>query len=253
MNVLEKLNSFYLGFKGEKGNIGYTEKGKPIYYFKVEKTPYPKIIVQYSIHAREYITTYLALKQIEDFIFFGKKGCVYFIPAVNVDGIEICLKNKPLYKANANQVDLNVNFDAGWGKGQFNTTFKGDENYIGKNPFSENESKALRDFTLKIMPSATVSYHSKGEEIYYSFHQTGERLKKDYKIAKELERVTGYVVKETPNSFGGYKDWCIKTLKIPSFNLEVGADSLSHPIGEENLEEIYQKNKLVIITLLENL
>ncbi len=253
MNVLEKLHNFYLTFNGEKGNIGYTEKGKPIYFFKVEKTPSPHIIVQYAIHAREYITTYLALKQIEDFVCNGKVGCVYFIPAVNVDGIEICLKNKPLYKANANQVDLNVNFDAGWGKGQYNTTVKGDENYVGKKPFSESESKALRDFTLKINPNATISYHSKGEEIYYSFHQTEKMLKRDYSLALKLAKVTGYKVKETPNSFGGYKDWCIKELKIPSFTIEVGKDSLSHPIKEENLNQIYNKNKLVISTLLENI
>ena len=70
---------------------------------------------------------------------------------VNIDGVEIAINNKPLYKANANGVDLNVNFDAKWGSGESNLTTINDENYIGKHPFSESETKALRDFTLILM------------------------------------------------------------------------------------------------------
>lgn len=246
MDILSKLNSFYYRFDGEKGYIGQTERGEKIPYFKVKKSPFPTVIVQYGIHAREYITTYLALMQIENFVREGNRGTVYFIPAVNIDGIKICLKEKPLYKANANGVDLNVNFDAGWGKGKLNKKIKGDENFIGEKPFSEKETVALRDFTLLIKPDITISYHAKGEEIYYKFNQTGKNLKRDYRLAERLSKETGYSIKETPDSTGGYKDWCIDKLKIPSFTLEVGSDNLSHPIGREYISEIYIKNKNVI-------
>ena len=109
------------------------------------------------------------VKQIKEFEKHGKKGCVYFIPLVNPDGVEIVEKGKPLYKANAREVDLNVNFDADWGKGKYNQKFKGDANFIGEKPFSEPETIALKEFTLKVKPDMTFSYHSKGEEIYYSF------------------------------------------------------------------------------------
>ena len=252
MNVLCKLEDFYLNFNGEKGIIGKSVKGRNIYYFKVEKTKKPILIVQYAIHAREYITTFLALRQIEDFIKRGKKGTIYFIPAVNPDGIVISQTENPLYKANQNGVDLNVNFDACWGRGEKNVLRSGAENYIGEFPFSEPETVALRDFTLKIKPDLTLSYHSKGEEIYWQFHQTGKKAKRDFNIAKHLAKETGYNIKSTPNSTGGYKDWCISSLNIPAFTIEVGSDELSHPIGEENIEQIYKKNKNVLNVLTES-
>ncbi len=249
MNIIEKVYDFYSRYKGEKGIIGYTERGKEIPFIKVKKTDFPIIIIQYGIHAREHITCHLALPQIEDYIKRGKRGTVYFIPAVNIDGIEIALTKKPLYKANANGVDLNVNFDALWGKGELNSLQKGDENFIGDFPFSESESRALRDFTLKIKPNATISYHAKGEEIYWQFHQDEERKKRDYRIAKKLALVTGYKLKATPKSSGGYKDWCIEKLKIPAYTIEVGKEEYPHPVCHKHLFEIYLKNKDVVDTI----
>ncbi|MBQ8426453.1 MAG: hypothetical protein IJX16_01690 [Clostridia bacterium] len=253
MNIIDKLKKFYKEFKGDKGYIGSTSKGRLIPYFQVSKTASPTLIVQYSIHAREYITTYLALKQITQFKRYGKVGTVYFIPMVNIDGVRICLDSKPLYKANANGVDLNVNFDARWGKGKDNVRYKNDQNFIGACPFSEPESKSLRDFTLSVAPDMTVSYHSKGEEIYYEFYQDKNIKKRDYSLAKTVADVTGYAIKSTPNSCGGYKDWCIEKLQIPALTIEVGDDRLKHPIGEKNLNDIYKKNEWVIYTLTQKL
>ena len=246
MDIIEKIYGFYNFFKFEKGFIGYTEQRKPIPYFKVKKSDFPIVIVQYGIHAREHITCHLALLQIRDFLLNGNNGTVYFIPAVNIDGIEIALKEKPLYKANANGVDLNVNFDARWGSGVSNKTKKGDENYIGEKPFSESESRALRDFTLSVKPNITLSYHAKGEEIYWEFFQKDKDRERDFLIAKKLSIATGYRLRENLKSAGGYKDWCIEKLKIPAFTIEVGKDSLAHPICTKNLMEIYLQNKQVM-------
>lgn len=246
MNVLEELDCFYKNFGGEKGVIGKTELGKPIYFLAVKKTARPVIVAQYSIHAREYICTYLALKQAEDFLENGTHGTVYFIPAANPDGIRIALTKNPLYKANVRGVDLNVNFDARWGTGEKNVFKAGAENCVGEKPFSESETRALRDFTLKIMPDTTISYHSKGEEIYWEFHQNGRERKRDYRVAKAVSLCTGYPLKSAGNSAGGYKDWCVEKLKIPAITIEAGSEELSHPIKKEHLAEIYEKNKDVL-------
>lgn len=253
MNLFFKLNQLYSKFSsGNKGLVGFSELGESILYFKVQKTPYPVIISQYSIHAREYITSYLALRQIEDFLNRGKKGTVYFIPVLNPDGVRISMRVNPLYKANANGVDLNVNFDARWGTGELNIRSKGDANFIGNAPFSESESRALRDFTYLVKPQLTLSYHSKGEEIYYEFFQTGKIKERDYNFANIVKDCTGYQIKSTPNSAGGYKDWCIQKLGIPALTIEVGSDNLSHPIGSEYTEQIFSKNKDVLIKLTES-
>ena len=252
MNILDKTEKFYKEFLGEKGIIGQSVKDKNIYYFAVKKTDYPKIIVQSAIHGREYITAYLTLKLIRNFIKKGKSGTVYFIPIVNPDGVEISLTKKPLYKANANGVDLNVNFDALWGKGEKNVFNKGDENFVGEFPFSEPETRALRDFTLFVKPDLTLSFHSKGEEIYFEFLQEDERLIRDFKYAEIVSNCTGYQIKSTPFSCGGYKDWCINKLKIPALTIEVGSDELSHPIKRKNLRDIERKNRSVIFSLIDS-
>lgn len=242
MNVLGELKEFYGGFRGEKGVIGDSERGAPIYFFAVKKTEMPVIIAQYAMHAREYICAYLGMLQIKDFIRRGTRGTVYFIPALNPDGISVALSENPLYKANANGVDLNVNFDARWGTGAKNVFTAGAENYVGKFPFSEKETRALRDFTLKIKPQATLSYHSKGEEIYWEFYQDEARHARDYKIAKAVSLSTGYLLKSAVGSAGGYKDWCVEKLKIPALTIEVGSDRLSHPIKKRHAKEIFKKN-----------
>lgn len=252
MNIIKLCEKFYADFSGEKGIIGYSQNHKPIYYFCVKKSEKPIIIVQCAIHAREYITSYLCLKLIEDFTLNGRYGKVFFIPMSNPDGVEIALNENPLYKANARGVDLNVNFDANWGKGENNLFIKGSENYIGQHPFSENESRALRDFTLLVKPHLTLSYHAKGEEIYYYFNQRSTCLAKSKKVAKIIAEQTGYKIKNPKGSVGGYKDWCIKRLKLPSITIEVGRDELFHPITEEFLPEIYNKNKNVLTVLTQN-
>ena len=250
MDVCGEVFNFYNKFNGEKQVIGESFLGFPIYAFTVRKTDYPKIIVQYGMHAREYITTLLSIRHIKNFYRYGNMGTVYFIPAVNPDGIKISEKALPLYKANARGVDLNVNFGARWGEGKSNVKTRGKENYVGKYPFSEPETKALKNFTLLIEPQGTLSFHSKGEEIYFEFFQDREEYLRDKIIAEAVAKKTGYVIKSTPNSSGGYKDWCISTLKIPSLTIEVGRDELTHPIKREYLNEIYSKTKGVISTFI---
>ncbi len=247
------LQNFYNRFSGEKGIIGVSENKLPIYYFSVKKTEYPKIIFTYSIHAREYVTAHLGILQLLDFYKNGRCGHAYFIPMLNPDGVDICQTKNPLYKANKNGVDLNVNFRARWGTGRQNSLKAGSENYIGAYPFSESETRAIRDFTLDIRPDMTVSYHSKGEEIYYKFHQDVYREKRDLALAKKVAKVTKYKIKETPFSAGGYKDWCIQNLFIPSLTIEVGNDNIIHPIELKHLDKIYRQNKRVVSCLMESL
>ena len=253
MSVLSDVERFYRSYPYEKGQIGKSFCGRPIFYFKVRKTAYPVVLLQYAIHAREFVTTYLSLMQIEDFIKNGEVGTAYFIPLLNPDGVKIAQTTNPLYKANARGVDLNVNFDARWGTGDKNVTKRGTENFIGEYPFSESETIALREFTYKVRPDATVSYHSKGEEIYFEFFQEQEKREKDFILAKAVKDTTGYQIKSTVGSAGGYKDWCIEKLKIPALTIEVGDDRLSHPIKKECAKEIFEKNKGVVYAVITSL
>lgn len=256
-------------------NIGKSTLGKNILATHLGYFDGPQIIIQGGIHAREYISTLLMVEQAKYLNRTGgiTKGGIYFVFLTNPDGAEIALdglRNIPceitrqylllanggnndfsLFKANVNLVDLNTNFDADWGQGSQNVKCPNPENFIGFYPNSEREVNNLIDFTNRNKPYLTISYHSKGEVIYYGF--SGEStldLNRDRIIGEVLSQVTGYPLLSTENSAGGYKDWCIRNLKIPSYTIEIGRDDLSHPIGEENLPEIFEQNKDVPLTAL---
>lgn len=266
MDIFEEVSAWYNRFQGEKRIIGKSTLGRELYAVKIGVGS-PIGIAQYTIHAREWITTKLAIFHAE----YGvKKGSVWIVPLINPDGALLSQKglssvadkekrerllawNKhddfSLWKANANGVDLNVNFPADWGQGEKNVFYPASENYVGKKPFSEQETQALKSFTEEVSPDFTVSFHTKGEEIYWYYYQPLYACARDKKIALRLSDATGYPLKKATGSVGGYKDWCIKSLRIPSFTLEIGKDEYSHPLNEECLQELIEKNKRVLSVL----
>lgn len=273
MDIVKKVYRFYESWQGEKRIIGASVCGLPLVAVFVGRHSYPQIIVQYSIHAREWITALLAQEQILRGV---HRGGAWFVPMVNPDGVllsatgEAFLRQIPpwraeflrqingsgdfgLWKANANAVDLNVNFSAGWGMGESNVFMPAPENYIGRRAFSEPETRALKRFTQDVCPDATLSYHTKGEEIYWEYGQKGEALARDERIAAALAEETGYAATKITGSGGGYKDWCIREKGIPAFTIEAGSDALKHPLKECDLAPILVKNRDVVRRLAEAL
>ncbi|MBQ8468226.1 MAG: hypothetical protein IJ542_00535 [Clostridia bacterium] len=223
-------------------------------------------IITAAIHAREHISCDVVCKMIE--LLQEQRPIlqynVIFVPLLNPDGANFCkngLKNADkclkkhlisinncenfeLFKANANGVDLNNNFDANW-HNQFSKRHSpSPQGYYGKRPFSEPETVALKKLTERLRPFLTISYHLKGEEIYYDFFQCGKRRERDKKIAEIFAKNTGYKIVATQSvSSGGYKDWCVQKLKIPALTIELGDDKFSHPYPESEIDNIFEKNK----------
>lgn len=249
MGVLTEVYGFYRRYAGEKGIYGYSERGEPLVYLKAGAGS-PVLLAQYAMHAREHITARLAVEQMKDLSRAAFKGTVLVLPLVNPDGVKICEEKFPLWKANAEGVDLNVNFPARWGTGVGNMRAAGAADYIGAYPLCAAESAALAAFTLRAMPDMTVSYHAKGEEIYWYFYQKEPDLSRDGALAEIAAKVTGYALRTPQGSVGGYKDWCVETLGIPAITVEVGGDELSHPVGAEHLASVYEKNKNLLPALL---
>ena len=265
MDIYRLVTSFYERVKTDKAEIGKTLFGRTVYAMKVGEGS-PVGLVQCAIHGREFITASLAIEQYRVGV---SRGSCWFIPLANPDGAllsEMGIFTAPterrgylrdingsedfsLWKANGRGVDLNVNFDAGWGTGVKNVRKAGAENYIGEYPFSELETQALKNFTEKIKPDYTISYHTKGEEIYWHFSQSSHTCPRDFRLAKAISTATGYPLAMAKGSAGGYKDWCIARLGIPAFTVEVGQDNLSHPLGEGALQDIIEKNGRTVFTL----
>lgn len=71
---------------------------------------------------------------------------------------------------NANDVDLNRNFDCKW---EPTSSWRGAEVSAGSAPFSEPEAAALRDFVLANDPDAVVFWHSQANNVYASECESG--------------------------------------------------------------------------------
>lgn len=254
--------------------IGKSVLGRFIYSVYFDFGSNYNIIIHASIHAREHITTDLVCRLIQDISKYYEKyktmqtPNIIFVPMVNPDGVELCYyglksvqsrekrgfltrinagKDFSLFKANANGVDLNTNFDAKWGSGKGNKFFASADGFIGHTPMSEPEVQALALLTCRLKPFFTISYHCKGQEIYYQFFNKKENIRRDKNIAKIIAKSTKYKIKDIQCvSSGGYKDWCVQRFGIPSVTIEVGKDELIHPLSINHLPQIYKRNKNII-------
>lgn len=264
--LLRKMNDYSKTF--EIKCLGYSHFGRKIW--AVERNlnkNFATAIFVGSVHAREYVTTDLLCKFLDEKLFDEiDEFNVSIVLMANPDGVELVkhgLKSVPkcfrsrvvetnggsndflLWKANGLGEDINNNFDANFGT-NVHAYSPASSGFIGEFTESVLETKILADYTRAKKPFFTVSYHSKGEEIYFNFFQDKLRLERDKIIAERFAKSTGYVIRNVEEgSSGGYKDWCVQKLKIPSLTIEVGSDDLKHPIHEENLDDIYSLNKSV--------
>lgn len=250
----------YLEFKGVKvKKIGDSVLKNPILAFE---TGVPDLIVTGGIHARENISVYAAMMMLFKALRCGINN-IAVVPSVNPDGMIIverganfggyerlktlCGGDFSQWKANANAVDLNVNFDAKFGCGAKNVFTPSQSDYVGPAPFSEPETRSLRDYTLSLSPSLTLSLHAAGREVYWYFGQSGERRERDRAIAEEISKTCGYTrVDSDLGSAGGYKDWCVQKLGIAALTMELGLGS--HPLPDASYGVEWKKIENVVQT-----
>lgn len=239
--------------------IGRSVCGRPILCAHVGGDG-PQILITAAIHARECYTATVVIRQMRELERAVRRGAVrggaWFVPIVNPDGaaffdsgstsgsefLERNADKRLLWKANADGVDLNCNFDAHWGSGRHNKTERGAADCIGACPFSAPESRALAAFTRQVRPSATVSYHCMGGELYWEFFQTGDRRLRDMRLATAVAEHIGVKrVDGDLSSAGGYKDHCVLRLGIPAVTVELIAQG-EHPFREEEFAPEAERN-----------
>ena len=253
------------------GRIGVSAFGREIPFVRLGSAK-DVVLVTAGIHAREAVSSLFAVRQLYRAANEKLPCSLVFVPMVNPDGNILVAHGAKafgkqgetllalnggnadfsLWKASATGVDLNVNFDADWGKGVQNGFAPAPANYIGPRPTSEPETRALCEFTLKLRPVLTVSYHAKGREIYFEFGQTGEAYERDRRIADRACAYTGYArIDGTRGSAGGYKDWCIRHLGIPALTVELCDDALKHPLSDNAINEDFARAPLLPLILYE--
>ena len=136
---------------------------------------------------------------------------VYFVPTTNPDGL--AAGNGPDAAWNARGVDLNRNFDTpNWSPdtfgrpgGRYGSTGKR-EGAGGTAPFSEPETRVIRDFVVQHKINAVISYHS--GIVSVSARDGGGGIGEP--LAREVAAITGYPYVAVWTAYkltGQFMDW----------------------------------------------
>ncbi len=223
----------------------------------------PAVLLVGGIHAREDFSVMLCMKMLEyychyynenkDFDEFNVKSIIdkidmYFAPVVNPDGLNIVhngieasenydkLKYMKIWgedhtywKANANGVDLNKNFDDGnW---EIRTCVPGtdvpcSDRFKGYKPNSEPETVALINLCTDINFSLMATYHCSGNCTFWADSGTHSMFNGlDERIMDELAEK--YIYRKTkistdPKIYGcGFENWFRAKMKRPAFCIEL--------------------------------
>ena len=257
-------------------SIGKSTLGEDIKYIILGKGE-RKLFINASHHANEWMTSLIIMLFIEKYLELYKNQKIYkgylveelwnrttifIVPMVNPDGVNLCLKDKKIiankkyeeiwkkyeknlekWKANIRGVDLNLNYPAGWREAVKNKKkyIPGPRDYPGPNSMSEIETQNMIHFSKLFHFDMTISLHSQGQEIYWSY--LDNKIEKAYKIGKIFERVSGYTLTEPEytSSFAGYKDWYIHTFQKPSYTIEIGKGKEGEALPLKEAQKIYEE------------
>ncbi|WP_456485824.1 M14 family zinc carboxypeptidase [Hydrogenimonas sp.] len=168
--------------------IGQTWEKRDIAAVKIsqnvaESSEKPALFFTGTIHAREWIGLELAIgfaEYVDRNIAYDhavqdalSQAAIYMVPCANPDGFEYSRNHFSFWRKNRRQnadgsygVDLNRNFPVGFVKSNKPTS----NIYGGPEPFSEPETRALRDF-VEAHPNITIAldYHSQGN-VFFPAH-----------------------------------------------------------------------------------
>lgn len=150
-----------------------------------------------------------------------------------------------IWKSNANGVDLNNNFDAGWADIDLKPQ-PAYGSYKGAYAVSEPETQILVKEAQKRKYDYFISYHSKGQLIYYDVNGNEEETsEKSYTLASDLQKILKYAPLNTQKGYnvnlGGFSDWVQLDLQGASVTIENGRHPC--PLGIEEFDAIWYRNR----------
>lgn len=264
---------------------GQSADGRNIYEIVVGN-PYADqtILVVAQLHAREYMTSQLCMKQIEYYLqnyndTLGgvkvsdvlSKVAIHYIPMANPDGAEIsqhgfsAIRNKSLrkklmkmpgsgnpslWKANARGVDLNKNYPYNYVAKQGT---RGSEGFTGPGKNSEPETKAISALIDRLISSSTVrgeiNYHATGSIIFGDYEGPLKKtITEMYNLACDItgySSAAGYSSRGDGKSVGNLREYVMYKKKLPSITLEIGKSACPLPISE--FKDIWVRNRNVVL------
>ena len=181
-------------------DIGNTIEGRDIWAIRMTQGAAglplgrrPAVLYQGTTHAREWISTEVAMRLLEWFVAERRAEDpevvdiletteLWFVPVVNPDGYEYTFTTERLWRKNlqdnddnniinnADGVDVNRNYPEHWGwENERSSSVPSNETYRGENPGSEPETQSNMHLVERMADfKFAVSYHSFGQLLLYT-------------------------------------------------------------------------------------
>jgi len=287
-SILHQLASDYPDIC-EVLDIGDSVEGRQIWAIRIsdeiteDDEQEPNILFVGCHHAREWISVEvplsLACHLVENYETDERvkamvdSGQIYIAPILNPDGLEYsrAIWTQRLWRKNRGDngdgtfgVDLNRNYGYKWG-GVGSSGDTNSETYRGPSPFSEPETRAIRDLMQAHKFAVAVGYHNYGQLILYPWGYTSEgpsdlqsldhlaRYMAKFILA-EHEQIyipqQGYDLYVTSGDMG---DWVYGIFNIPVFTIELRPKGGSHPfeLPEDQILPTFEENLPAALYLIE--
>ncbi len=263
--------------------LGQTLYGRNIYAVSLGTGP-ATAFINGSHHAREWMTTTLNMYMIDQYAraYMTRKTIagydvrnllsrttLWFIPMVNPDGVTLVQfgdtafpkrirpslvrmnhgsNNFSDWKANAQGIDLNRQYDGGWNQMWYDiVSHPWYEDYKGPKPYDTRETQAVLRLIRQVNPQIEAAYHSSGQVIYWGYKISSKNFSLDKRLAQGLANLTGYaLVMPGPDpSGGGLTDWWTHNMLRPGFTIEIAPYVGPRPVPLSDFPDVWNKNKAV--------
>ncbi|KAL3638950.1 hypothetical protein CASFOL_016857 [Castilleja foliolosa] len=173
---IEKISSKNKGYESEMTVVTYSRTRK-----ESDDKAKLRILLSFGQHARELITTELALRLLsilseEEFLPNVDRSSlnrtldrliIKIVPVENLNGRKLVEDGELCERRNGRGVDLNRNWSVDWGKKE--KDYDPYEESPGAGPFSEPETQIIRKLSVSFEPHIWVNVHSGMEALFMPY------------------------------------------------------------------------------------
>jgi len=269
--------------------LGPSHEGRYILALKISDNPAlnepePGVLFLGCHHAREWISVevplliarYLLEHYQDNSAIQGlvNEAQIWVLPLVNPDGLEYSIrvyrywrKNRRLNDDGTFGVDLNRNYGFNWGiDNRGSSPNPASEVYRGPAPFSEPETRAVRDLFYENQIQGLISYHSYSQVILYPWGFTAAPAEKNsllFALAQHLSDLMAgvngrrYTFGQASTLLyltnGDTTDWAYGVAGIPAFTIELPPVDILHGgffNAEADIQPIFNENLPAALDLI---
>ncbi|MBR6408285.1 MAG: hypothetical protein IKS19_06895 [Clostridia bacterium] len=251
--------------------IGESAEDRELYMMKLGKGKKEVLFVA-GIHGTEYIACAFIMRMTEEYAKAYEAGTpfgpydvrklldettIYIVPMANPDGVERVQHEGLDWRANANGVNLNLNFPTDKWEDMDRGVYGPDRaDYKGDGPASEPETKAIVKLCDQHDFDFALSFHTKGQVLYWIDNNTGE-VDGARELTDKIADYTGYKKMRSTSRVndygGGLENWFRYKYKRPGICVEMTpSNGVKGPHNDADFDRlVWDKAKYIGLVVID--